>query len=39
VPAAVTLVLGFVKLLMFFRANAMRALASRWGFQYIGPPR
>jgi len=32
------LVLGFVKLLMFFRANAMRALASRWGFQYIGPP-
>ena len=38
VPATVTLVFGFVRLLMFFRANAVRALASRWGFQYIGPP-
>src|ERR1700674_955006 len=36
--APLTLIFGFVKLLLFFRANAMRALASRWGFQYIGPP-
>jgi hypothetical protein len=38
VLAPLALILGFVKLLMFYRANAMRALASRWGFQYIGPP-
>ena len=29
---------GYLKILMFFRARGMRALASRWGFQYIGPP-
>lgn len=29
---------GCLKILMFFRAKDMRALASRWGFQYIGPP-
>ncbi len=29
---------GCLKIFMFFRAKGMRALASRWGFQYIGPP-
>lgn len=30
-------VFGCAKLLMFYRAKGMRALATRWGFQYIGP--
>jgi hypothetical protein len=30
-------ILAFVRLLMFFRAKDMLALASRWGFRYIGP--
>jgi hypothetical protein len=35
--AVVTLVLGAYKILLVFRARAMRAFAARWGFQYIGP--
>jgi hypothetical protein len=38
VLAAVSLILGTVRINYMFRARAMRALATRWGFQYIGPP-
>ena len=38
VPATVLLVLGVARIFYKFRARAMRALAARWGFQYIGPP-
>jgi hypothetical protein len=33
----VAAILGAVRIMHFFRARAMRRLASRWGFQYIGP--
>jgi len=35
--AVVMLVFGATKIFYVFRARAMRAFASRWGFQYIGP--
>jgi hypothetical protein len=35
--AALTLIFGVVTILLMFRARAMRALAVKWGFQYIGP--
>jgi hypothetical protein len=38
VLATVSLVFGVVQIMHMFRARAMRALAARWGFQYIGPP-
>jgi hypothetical protein len=38
VLALVALILGVVRIVHMFRARAMRALAARWGFQYIGPP-
>lgn len=38
VLAGVSLILGVVQIIHLFRARAMRALAARWGFQYIGPP-
>jgi hypothetical protein len=31
------LLFGVVSILFMFRARSMRALAARWGFQYIGP--
>lgn len=31
------LIFGGIKLFYAFRARAMRALAAKWGFQYIGP--
>ena len=34
---ALALIVGAVKLSLLVRARAMRALAARWGFQYIGP--
>jgi len=34
---ALVLFLGMVRVAHVFRARAMRALADRWGFQYIGP--
>lgn len=37
VLAAVSLILGVVRIIHMFRARAMRVLAARWGFQYIGP--
>jgi hypothetical protein len=37
VLAALTLVVGVVRASLMFRARAMRALAARWGFHYIGP--
>lgn len=38
VPATVAVLLGVVQVFYMFRARAMRTLAARWGFQYIGPP-
>lgn len=37
VVAILTLVVGLVRISVMFRARAMRALAARWGLQYIGP--
>jgi hypothetical protein len=37
VLAVLTLVFGAVTIIHMFRARAMRILAARWGFQYIGP--
>jgi hypothetical protein len=37
VLALLTLILGMVQIIHMFRARAMRALAARLGFQYIGP--
>jgi hypothetical protein len=37
-PAVVALIFGAIKILYMSRARAMRALAARWSFQYIGPP-
>ena|SRR5215469_5488615 len=34
----VSLVSVALRIIHLFRARAMRALAARWGFQYIGPP-
>lgn len=36
--AVVAVLSGGLKILMYVRAKHMRALAFRWGFQYIGPP-
>lgn len=36
--AVLTLIVGVVRVSLMFRARAMRALAVRWGFRYIGPP-
>ncbi len=36
--AFVALILGAVRVFHAIRARAMRRLASRWGWQYIGPP-
>lgn len=33
----VVAIFGAVRILHFFRARAMRRLASRWGFRYMGP--
>jgi hypothetical protein len=38
VLATVTVVFGAVRITFVVRARAMRALAARWGFHYIGPP-
>jgi hypothetical protein len=38
VLATVLVLLGVVGVIHMFRARSMRALAARWGFQYIGPP-
>lgn len=38
VLAAVSLIFGGLRVVHISRARAMRALAARWGFQYIGPP-
>jgi hypothetical protein len=35
--AVLALLFGLVSSLFMFRARSMRALATRWGFQYIGP--
>jgi hypothetical protein len=35
--ALLTLIFGLVRIIHMFRARAMRSLAARWGFQYIGP--
>jgi len=35
--ALLALIFGAVSILYMFRARSMRALAARWGFQYIGP--
>lgn len=37
VPAAVTVVFVAASVCLKFRTRAMRALAARWGFQYVGP--
>lgn len=38
VAAVVSLIFGVFRIMHMFRARSMRALAARWGFQYIGPP-
>lgn len=35
--APLTLAVGVVKVSLMFRARAMQTVASKWGFQYIGP--
>jgi len=37
VLAVIALIVGGVRTSLLFRARAMRALAARWGLQYIGP--
>jgi len=37
VLAMVSLIFGVMQIIHMFRARAMRTLAARWGFQYIGP--
>lgn len=37
IALVVAAILGAVRIMHFFRARAMRRLASRWGFRYIGP--
>jgi hypothetical protein len=37
VVLVVAAILGAVRIMHFFRARAMRQLALRWGFRYIGP--
>ncbi len=37
VVTVLALLFGVVAILFMFRARSMRALAARWGFQYIGP--
>lgn len=34
----VTLIIGVFRIIYVLRARAMRSLAARWGFQYVGPP-
>lgn len=36
--ALLTLIFGLVRIIHMFRARAMRGLAARWGFKYLGPP-
>lgn len=31
-------ILGAIRTMHMFRGRAMRALAARWGFRYVGPP-
>jgi hypothetical protein len=38
VLAPLALILGVVRVIHMLRARTMRTLASKWGFQYIGPP-
>jgi len=38
VVAAVALISGAFRIMHVFRARAMRSLAAKWGFRYIGPP-
>jgi hypothetical protein len=35
--ALLTLIVGLIRIPYIFRARAMRSLAVRWGFQYVGP--
>jgi hypothetical protein len=37
VVSMVIAILGAVRIMHFFRARAMRQLASRWGYRYMGP--
>jgi hypothetical protein len=37
IPAGVVAVLAVMRIVHLFRGRAMRALAARWGLQYIGP--
>ncbi len=36
-PTVVVAVLAVVRIVHLFRARAMRAVAAKWGFRYIGP--
>jgi hypothetical protein len=36
--AMVAVVIGTLRAFYMFRAGAMRALATKWGLQYLGPP-
>lgn len=38
VLVGLTLIVGVLRIFYIFRAIGMRALAARWGFQYVGPP-
>jgi hypothetical protein len=37
IALVVVVILGALRIMYFLRARAMRRLASRWGFRYIGP--
>jgi hypothetical protein len=38
VLVVLALILGIVRLFHMFRARALRILATKWGFRYVGPP-
>lgn len=38
VLAGLALIVGVLRVFYVFRSRAMRDLAARWGFQYVGPP-
>lgn len=38
IVGTVLLILGALRIVHLFRGRAMRSLAAKWGYQYIGPP-
>lgn len=38
IAMGLVVILGAIRTMHMFRGRAMRALAARWGFRYVGPP-